>query len=75
MFNQLKISLFDLDITIRELTVLDFIAEGMTNKEIGDKIFLSKRTIEGIRESLLVKTNSKNTAALIAFSFRSGILT
>ncbi|WP_316809050.1 response regulator transcription factor [Pedobacter agri] len=75
MFNQLKISLFDLDITIRELTVLDFIADGMTNKEIGDKIFLSKRTIEGIRESLLVKTNSKNTAALIAFSFRSGILT
>jgi len=51
--------------TERELQVLQLIAEGMTNSEIAEKIFVSKRTVEGHRQSLLEKTGSRNTAVLI----------
>jgi two-component system response regulator NreC len=51
--------------TERELEILQLIAEGMTNSEIAEKIFVSKRTVEGHRQSLLVKTGSRNTAMLI----------
>lgn len=53
----------------RELEVLNLIAEGFTNREMGEKLFLSKRTIEGHRQALLDKTNTKNTAMLIRFAY------
>lgn len=51
--------------TERELQILQLISEGMTNSEIAEKIFVSKRTVEGHRQSLLEKTGSRNTAVLI----------
>ena len=74
MFNQINASLLKLHFSEREIKVLDLIAEGLSNEEIGDKLFVSKRTVEGIRHLLLSKTGSKNTAALMAFAFRSGLL-
>ncbi|MEI2273416.1 response regulator transcription factor [Sphingobacterium sp. ML3W] len=67
-------SLPDFDISERELEVLKLIADGFTNMEIADKIFLSKRTIEGHRQSLIEKMNVKNTAELVKVAFQSGIL-
>ena len=67
-------SLSDFDISERELEVLKLIADGFTNVEIADKIFLSKRTIEGHRQSLIEKMNVKNTAELVKVAFQSGIL-
>ncbi|RZK16916.1 MAG: response regulator transcription factor [Pedobacter sp.] len=58
----------------RELEILALIAEGYTNGEIADKLFTSKRTIEGNRQNLLDKTGKKNTAALISFVVRNGII-
>jgi len=58
----------------RELEILALIAEGYTNGEIADKLFTSKRTIEGNRQNLLDKTGKKNTAALINFVVRNGII-
>ena len=43
------------DFTDREIEILDLIAKGLTNQEIADKIFLSKRTVEGHRQSLTYK--------------------
>ena len=43
------------EISERELSVLELIGEGYTNAEIADKIFLSKRTVEGQRQLLLEK--------------------
>lgn len=54
--------------TERELEVLAMIAEGMTNIEISNSLFLSKRTVEGHRQNLLLKTGSKNTATLIRYA-------
>ena len=59
----------------RELEVLKLIAEGLTSSEMSDKLFISKRTIEGHRQSLIDKTGSKNTAALIRFAVINGIVT
>lgn len=52
----------------RELEVLSNIAEGYTSREVGEKLFISKRTVEGHRRALLVKTNTRNTAMLIRFA-------
>jgi DNA-binding NarL/FixJ family response regulator len=49
----------------RELEILHLIAEGHTNLEMADRLFISKRTVEGHRQSLLEKTGSRNTATLI----------
>lgn len=64
----------DLNITKREIEILSMIAEGYTNGEIADRLFTSKRTIEGNRQNLLDKTGKKNTAALINYVVRNGII-
>lgn len=69
-----NINQLDIDFSVREIEVLQLIAEGLTNSEMADKIFISRRTIEGHRQSLLDKTKSKNTAALIRFAVLNGIV-
>ena len=64
----------DIDFSLREREVLNHIAGGLTNSEMSEKLFISKRTIEGHRQSLIEKTGSKNTAALIRFAVLNGII-
>lgn len=64
----------EIDFSLRELEILQLIAEGLTNLEMSEKLFLSKRTIEGHRQSLLDKTNSKNSAALIRYGVLHGLI-
>jgi len=63
-----------IEVSDREMEVLALIADGFTNIEIADKIFLSKRTVEGHRQSLIEKAQVKNTAELVKFAFHSGLL-
>lgn len=63
-----------IDLSSREIEVLQLIAEGYTNGEISEKLFLSKRTVEGHRQSLIDKTESRNTAALIRFATLHGLV-
>lgn len=58
----------------RELEVLELISKGMTNAQISDKLFLSKRTVEGHRQSLLDKTGSINTAVLVKYAVLNGLI-
>ncbi|MBF9254451.1 response regulator transcription factor [Pontibacter sp. 172403-2] len=62
------------DLTRRELEVLALISEGFTNAEIAEKLFTSKRTVETHRQNLLEKTQTNNTATLIRFALRNGII-
>jgi len=64
----------NIDFSEREVEVLQLIAEGLTNTEIAEKIFISKRTVEGHRQSLLEKTGSRNTATLIRFAVMQGFI-
>jgi len=52
-------------LTRREKEILCLIAEGYTNPQIAEKIFLSPFTIDSHRKNLLAKLNVKNTASLI----------
>lgn len=58
----------------REVEVLGLIAEGLTNNEIANKLFTSRRTIEGHRKNLIDKTGARNTATLIRFAVTNGLL-
>lgn len=62
------------DLSKRELEVLRLIAEGLTNAEIADQLFTSKRTIETHRQNIIEKTKTKNTAALVKFAVSNGLL-
>lgn len=71
---QLKKFNDELKLTQREIEVLQLVFEGLSTTEIGEKIFLSPRTVETHRSNLLAKTNSKNTAQLIQFGLKNGYL-
>lgn len=57
-----------------EQEVLQYICQGLTNQDIAKKVFRSVRTIEGHRKRLISKTSVKNTAALVAWAFRKGLV-
>ena len=61
-------------LTEREFQVLSLIAREFTNEEIANDLGLSKRTVDSHRQNILRKTNAKNTAGLIKFAFRLGII-
>ncbi len=52
-------------ITRREKEVLELIADGMTNNEIAQKLFISTTTVDTHRKNLLAKFEAKNIASLI----------
>ena len=58
----------------REKEILFKICEGLSNQEIADNLFISKRTVDKHRANLLGKTNSKNTASLILFAIRNKLI-
>jgi DNA-binding NarL/FixJ family response regulator len=64
----------NIDFSSRELEILGLIAEGFTNQEIADKLFTSRRTVEGHRQSLMDKTGSRNSAVLIRFAIINGVI-
>lgn len=64
----------NVEYSMREIEILELIAKGLTNNEMSAKLFISKRTIEGHRQSLIEKTGAKNTAALIRHAVLSGII-
>ena len=64
----------DFDLSSREMEVLELLGEGLTNLEIAQRLFLSKRTVEGHRQNLIEKTKSRNTPALIKFAVQRGLI-
>ncbi|HTM92702.1 MAG TPA: response regulator transcription factor [Flavisolibacter sp.] len=52
-------------LTRRELEVLELIANGMTNNEIAEKLFISVTTVDTHRKNLLSKLEAKNVASMI----------
>lgn len=68
-------SSFDEDyLTNREKEVMQLICKQMSTQEIADKLFLSPRTVEGHRNNLLLKTESKNVAGLVVYAIQNKII-
>lgn len=59
--------------TARELNVIELICRECTNKEIADQLYISARTVEGIRLRIIEKMNVKNTVGLVIFAIKAGL--
>jgi len=57
----------------RELEVLKLICQEKTAAEIGKEIFLSPRSVEGIRQRLIEKIGVRNTAGVVMFAVKNGL--
>lgn len=60
--------------TKREREVIGWLAEGLTGKEIADKLFISENTVANHRKNILRKSNTKNVAQLIGYALRNRII-
>lgn len=58
----------------REKEILYWTADGLTSKEIAEKLIISESTVINHRKSMLLKSNTKNVAELVAFSIRNHII-
>ena len=63
-----------IEFTDREKDIVKLICLQFTAQEIADKLFLSKRTVEGYRTRILEKMNVKNTAGVVIFALKHGII-
>jgi DNA-binding NarL/FixJ family response regulator len=61
------------DLTEREIEILYNICKGLSNQEISDFLYISKRTVDKHRENILLKTQSKNTAGLVVYAIKNKI--
>lgn len=61
-------------LTRREMEILRLITEEYSNPEIAEKLFISIRTVDTHRRNLLEKLGVKNTAGLVKYAIRQGLL-
>ena len=57
----------------REIEVLRLICQERTNQEMAAALFVSVKTIEGHRERIRNKTNTKNIAGMVLYAIKNGI--
>jgi two-component system response regulator DegU len=69
-----KIFNYKTDLSGRELEVLRNICEGLTTAEIGEKMFISPRTVEGHRLRIMEKLGVNNTAKLVSFAIKNELV-
>ncbi|MCF8361923.1 MAG: response regulator transcription factor [Prolixibacteraceae bacterium] len=62
------------DLSERETDVLYQICKGLSNQEIADVLNISKRTVDKHRENILSKSGTKNTAGLVMFAIKNGVV-
>lgn len=64
----------DEQLSAREREILVAVCRGLSNQEIADELFISKRTVDKHRANILEKTGCKNTASLVVYAIRNGIV-
>jgi DNA-binding NarL/FixJ family response regulator len=58
----------------RETELLHLVAEGLSNKEIGEKLHISESTVKNHLRNILAKLHLKNRMQLIAYAFKNGLI-
>jgi DNA-binding NarL/FixJ family response regulator len=58
----------------REVEVLIGICQGLSTQEIADRHFISKRTVDKHRANILEKSGCKNTASLVVYAIKNGLV-
>lgn len=62
------------DLTRREIEILQLTCEQYTAEEIGEKLYISVKTVNGHRANLLLKTGSRNAAGLVMYAVKNGLV-
>ena len=65
---------FHAELSEREMEILILICQGLSNQEIADKLFISKRTVDKHRANILEKSESKNTAQLVVYAIKNKLV-
>lgn len=71
--NRLKHEINLKSISKREGEVLKLVVQGLTDRDIAERLFISERTAQTHRSNLIKKMGAKNTASLVALAVESGI--
>lgn len=64
----------DESLSSREREILVAVCRGLSNQEIADELFISKRTVDKHRANILEKTGCKNTASLVVYAIKNGVV-
>lgn len=67
VFKKIRNQNSDLNLTTRELQIIECIIKYYSNKQIAEELFISERTVETHRKNIYRKTNTKGEASLIQF--------
>ena len=62
------------DLSEREVEVLRLTAEGFTNQEIAEKLYLSRKTVDSYRGRIMSKLNLEHRSELVQYALRRGLL-
>ncbi|KLE15407.1 MULTISPECIES: response regulator transcription factor [Clostridium] len=63
------------DFSDKEIQIIKYIAEGLTNKEISEKLYLSEGTIKNNITNILSKLNLRDRTQIAIFAFKNRIVT
>jgi DNA-binding NarL/FixJ family response regulator len=66
---------FEQSPTAREIEVLQLVSQGLVNREIGDRLYLSEETVKSHVRHILAKLQARSRAHAVAVGFRRGLLT
>ena len=69
----LPLSCDPIHLSARETEVLELIAEGMTNTQVAEKLFLSAHTVTTHRKNIMSKLGVNNTAAMVMYAVKTGL--
>lgn len=58
----------------REIEVIKWIAEGLTNTQIADQLHLSPHTVTTHRKNIMAKLGAKNTAAIVMYAVKTNLI-
>lgn len=61
-------------LTDRELEVVQLVSMGLTNSEIAEKLFISKKTVINHRTNIMSKTGTNNSASLISYAYKHNLI-
>ncbi|MFM7652070.1 MAG: LuxR C-terminal-related transcriptional regulator [Vulcanococcus sp.] len=61
-----------LELSERELEIIELVAQGLTNQEIGETLMISKRTVDNHVSNVFNKTGAKNRVALLNWAMDHG---
>lgn len=59
----------------REIEIIKYISKEVSSEEIGRKLFVSKRTVDGLRAKLLSKMNVKSSAGMMIYALKNNLIT